>query len=567
MCGICALLLAPAERREAVRLEVTTQSLCLCHRGPDYTGVWTLPDHPQFSSCIAHTRLAIVSPESGSQPIVDSKENIVLGVNGEIYNHQELRREYGWRSITLSDCEVIMHLYSSGLDKKELLNKLRGMFAFVLLDYSDTSDKGEIKTLVARDPFGIIPLYYGEDSNGGFWFASEMKAIPNSVKNIKSFPPGCYMTESDKEPIPYYSFDFDRLLTSSNEPKFSDLSNLFNQLENAVVSHMMCDVPFGVLLSGGLDSSIIAALVCRHAAKRVESGEIEDAWYPRVHSFSVGLEGSPDLANAREMAKYLNTVHHEFIFTVEQAVELLSKVIYHIETYDTTTIRSSTPMIIMAQKIKALGVKMVLSGEGADEIFAGYLYFRKAPTPKDLHEESCRKVKALHLFDCLRANKSMMAHGVECRVPFLDTRFVDYAMSLDPAHKLCDSQMEKMILRKAFGHLLPDSIANRQKEQFSDGVGYQWIDGVKEYARNKYPGDLFEERRKLYPVNTPNTPEELLYRELFHEHFPEERATTVPWGASIACSTPEVMAWDESFRTSADPSGRAMKHHSSHGNQ
>jgi len=521
-------------------------------------GCWSLSGSSRFSTTLAHSRLAIVSPESGSQPIVDSESKTVLCVNGEIYNHAALRRKYEWRSITLSDCEVIMHFHAAGVPPQEYLNELRGMFSFVVYDYSSPDNT---KFVIARDPYGIIPLYYGSDEYGGTWAVSELKAMPSTARNVRSFPPGHFMTESMSEPRPYAAYGYASLCKEVT-PQFSAPSELFQRLEDAVVSHLMCDVPFGVLLSGGLDSSIIAALACKNAAKRVESDGIDDAWYPRIHTFSIGLEGSPDLEHARSVANHLGTVHHEFKFTVEEAISQLSRVIEHIETYDTTTIRASTPMMLMAQKIRALGIKMVLSGEGADEVFAGYLYFAKAPCPEMLHEECVRKVKALHMFDCLRANKSMMAYGVECRVPFLDTPFVEYAMRLDPALKMCRDRPEKQLLREAFGHLLPRGVAERQKEQFSDGVGYSWIDGVQEHARAQLGGRTIEQEALSFSINPPETAEQVLFRKLFARIFKEEwHAATVPWGPSIACSTPAAIAWDAEFASRADPSGRAIHHH------
>ena len=526
----------------------------LKHRGPDYCGIW---DHvcSRGTSTLTHTRLAIVDPGSGNQPLLDSTEKVALAVNGEIYNHTSLRNE-SMKFYTASDCEIIMrmHIHTRGQNPTTWLNRLRGMFAFVLYDYSN-KDKPDF--LIARDPIGIIPLYYGYDICGGLWVVSEMKAFPENMKNFDLFPPGSYMTAEMHSPVKYYNYDIWSPFPSS----YNDPGKLYSYLERAVVSHMMTDVPFGTLLSGGLDSSIITALACRHSTKRIESGEKYDAWFPQIHTFSVGLKNSPDLACAKMVSNHLNTVHHEIIITVEEAIRAIQKVIYHTETYDCTTIRSSTPMTLMAKKIRAMGFKMILSGEGADEIFGGYLYFSKAPSPVEFHHETVRKVKALPSYDNLRANKSMMTYGIECRPPFLDTEFVEYAMNLDPALKMCNGVIEKKLLRDTFGHLLPDCISNRQKEQFSDGVGYNWIDSIKAYAEKKY-GDRWKDTASKIRINSPRTPEELLYREYFDEFYPTSlHANTVPWGSSIACSTPAAIEWDSEFKKNADPSGRAICTH------
>jgi asparagine synthase (glutamine-hydrolysing) len=504
-----------------------------------------------------------------------------LAVNGEIYNHVSLKNgidaafsEYSYK--TSSDCEVILAACENLADHTvtplvQLLNKLEGMFAFVYWD-----SKRE-RAIVGRDPFGIIPLYYAttDRPEKEIYFASEMKSLPSDdldqawKTSVNLFPPGHFAIVENgeiREMKQWFSYRWTDAPRTWNDP-----AELASRLEREVQSHLMTDVPYGVLLSGGLDSSLVAALVCRHARRRVESLETEKAWYPRVHSFSVGLENSPDLAKARLVADALSTVHHEIKFTVQQALEMLPEVIRHIETYDTTTVRASTPMVILARAVHAMGIKMVLSGEGADEIMAGYLYFAKAPTPEDLRQETVDKVRGLHQFDCLRANKSMMAYSVELRVPFLSTPFVNYAMELDPALKMVTEKrpMEKHLLRSAFADLgLPDEVLWRQKEQFSDGVGFSWIDGLKRRARELYPDFSREEAAQRFPVNPPRTEEEMMIRAIFEQEFgsSESRARTVPWGSSIACSTSRVMEWDASFRNRADPSGRAVKHHSAFDN-
>lgn len=551
MCGICATLLNKNEQNASQTQQVQKS---LLHRGPDYFGTWSVKNKNGVSS-ISHTRLAIVDPTGGKQPIVDTVENVCMAANGEIYNHASLR-DPKVKYQTNSDCEVILRMYLKNKNYKDWINKLRGMFSFVIVD---NSDNNETRFLIGRDPFGIIPLYYGRDKYGALWIVSEMKAFPYQMETIDVFPPGHIMTQDTYFPVKYYKY-----VSLSKVPSsmYSDPSIMYNMLDDAVKSHMMSDVPFGVLLSGGLDSSIIAALICKHSAKRIESGESEDSWYPRVHSFSIGLKNSPDLACARIVAKHIGSIHHEFTFTIDEALKAIPQVIRYIETYDTTTVRASTPMFLLAEKIRMMGIKMVLSGEGADEIFGGYLYFRKAPDATQFHEECVRKVTKLHQYDCLRANKSMMAHSVECRTPFLDTPFVEYAMRLDPSLKMCPKgTIEKKILRDTFGHLLPPSIANRQKEQFSDGVGYNWIDSIKKHCDKKY-GEQWRDISKLYHTNRPRSAEELWYRKLFQAFYPADmHACTVPWGESIACSTPAAIKWDASFKNNTDPSGRSVDHH------
>lgn len=549
MCSILGILDLRSDPA-ALRTQALDLSRRMRHRGPDWSGVYA-----NERAILVHERLAIVGVDSGAQPLLSPDGSKALAVNGEIYNHRQLRSalEADYAFQTHSDCEVILPLYARfGHD---FLNQLEGMFAFVLWDDAKNH------WLVARDPIGIIPLYYGHDAHGNLYFASELKALAPVCKEAREFPPGHYWAKGDAEPTRYYHpgwREFDAVKDGS-----TDRAALRAAFESAVKSHMMSDVPYGVLLSGGLDSSLVAAIAKKYAARRVEEDEKTEAWWPQLHSFAVGLKESPDLKAAREVAAHIGTVHHEFHFTVQEGIDALSDVIYHLETYDVTTIRASTPMYLMARPIRAMGIKMVLSGEGSDELFGGYLYFHKAPDAKSLHEETVRKLDALHLFDCLRANKSMSAWGVEARVPFLDRTFIDVAMSLNPEVKLSGKQrgrIEKQFLREAFAGYLPDSVLWRQKEQFSDGVGYSWIDSLKAHAAQQVSDAQMESARFRFPYNTPVSKEAYFYRELFERHYPQAwAAECVPGGPSVACSTPAALEWDASLKNIVDPSGRAVQ--------
>ncbi len=537
------------------------QSALMRHRGPDWSGVW----HDD-KAILVHERLAIVDMEHGSQPLFSATGDVVLAVNGEIYNHKLLAQQFpDYPFQTQSDCEIILTLYqqwnqSGGDFNGQFIDQLQGMFAFALYD------KAQQAILIARDHMGIIPLYYGTDNKGQFYVASEMKALIALCDHIAEFPPGHYLYcrhEIIHESLiqRYYYRTWRDYETVKNQPH--DPGLLAAAFESAVTEHLMSDVPYGVLLSGGLDSSLVSAIAKKHAAQRVEDNEQSPAWWPQLHSFAVGLEGSPDLIAAKKVADDIGTIHHSIHFTVQQGLDALAEVIYHLETYDVTTIRAATPMYLMARKIKAMGIKMVLSGEGADEIFAGYLYFHKAPNAKELHEETIRKLDRLHQFDCLRANKAMAAWGVEARVPFLHKQFLDIAMNLDPELKRCgaavNNKMEKHLLREAFSGYLPDEILWRQKEQFSDGVGYSWIDGVKAFAEAEISDAEFSAASFSYPFNTPETKEGLLFRKIFEQHFPGDAALKcVPGGKSVACSTPEALLWSEDLQQTIDPSGRAV---------
>ncbi|WP_105902481.1 asparagine synthase B [Vibrio gangliei] len=547
MCSIFGILdikSDPAPLRP-LALEMSKK---LRHRGPDWSGIYA-----SDNAILAHERLSIVGLNSGAQPLYSEDKKHILAVNGEIYNHKEIRARYAdkFNFQTDSDCEVILALYQEL--GEDLLEELNGIFAFVL--YDEEKDK----YLVGRDHIGIIPLYQGYDEHGNYYVASEMKALVPVCKTISEFPPGCYYGSDDAEPVRYYQRDWmEYAAVQGNSTSKEDLTQA---LEDAVKRQLMTDVPYGVLLSGGLDSSITSAVAKRFAAMRIEDDEQSQAWWPQLHSFAIGLEGAPDLKAAREVADKLGTVHHEMTYTVQEGLDAIRDVIYHIETYDVTTIRASTPMFLMARKIKAMGIKMVLSGEGADEIFGGYLYFHKAPNAKEFHEETVRKLLALNMFDCARANKSLAAWGVEGRVPFLDKEFIDVAMRLNPQDKMCgNGKIEKHILRECFEHYLPESIAWRQKEQFSDGVGYNWIDSLKAQAEEKVTDQQLETAAFKFPYNTPTTKEGYVYREIFAELFPlESAAQCVPGGPSVACSSAKAIEWDESFKNNADPSGRAVK--------
>lgn len=547
MCGIVGVFELKKDAEE-LRPLVLEMSKKLRHRGPDWSGIYC-----GEKAIIAHERLSIVDPESGGQPLYSKDRKLILGVNGEIYNHREIRERYKnkYEFMTMSDCEVILALYA---DKgTDFLDELSGIFAFVL--YDEVNDC----YLAARDHMGIIPLYIGWDIYGNRYFASELKALEGTCRKIEVFPPGNYLFSKNGEFTKWYQRDW--VSYDSVKDETTDIGRLRDALEKAVHRQMMSDVPYGVLLSGGLDSSVISAITKKYAARRIETDDNKEAWWPQLHSFAVGLEGSPDLIAAREVADHIGTVHHEIHITVQEGLDAVRDVIYFLETYDVTTVRAATPMYLMARVIKSMGVKMVLSGEGADEVFGGYLYFHKAPGPREFHEETARKLGKLHLYDCLRANKALAAWGVEGRVPFLDKEFLDVAMRINPADKMAgNGKIEKWILRKAFEDYLPDKIAWRQKEQFSDGVGYAWIDTLKETTSVKVSDEMMASARFMFPLNTPMNKEEYYYRALFTEHFPSEAAAmTVPSVPSVACSTAEALAWDESFRNQNDPSGRAVK--------
>ncbi len=546
MCGIVAAF-ELKEPVEQLRPKVLNMAKCLRHRGPDWSGIYTAPN-----AILAHERLAIVDPTSGKQPIKSKDESLVLAANGEIYNHKEWRDHYqdSYEFTTLSDCEVILALYK---DKgTEFLDDLNGIFGFALYDQTNNS------YLIARDHMGIIPLYMGWDKNGTFYVASELKALEGICTKIELFPPGHFLSSEDGKLTRWYSRDWmDYTAVKDNE---TNIETLREALDQAVHRQLMSDVPYGVLLSGGLDSSITSALAKKYADKRIESGDTDAAWWPRLHSFAIGLEGSPDLAAAQKVADHLDTVHHEIKFTLQEGIDALHDVIYHLETYDITTVRASTPMYLLARAIKAMGIKMVLSGEGADEIFGGYLYFHKAPNTEEFHNENVRKLDKLHQYDCLRANKSLAAWGIEGRVPFLDKEFMDVAMRLNPQDKMINGErMEKWVLRKAFEDLLPESVTWRQKEQFSDGVGYSWIDTLKELANEKVSDEQFKNAQYRFPIQTPTSKEEFYYRSIFEVHFQSDTAAlSVPSVPSVACSSPVALAWDESFKNQNDPSGRAV---------
>eukprot|EP00013_Stygamoeba_regulata_P013225 CAMPEP_0177688732 /NCGR_PEP_ID=MMETSP0447-20121125/34806_1 /TAXON_ID=0 /ORGANISM="Stygamoeba regulata, Strain BSH-02190019" /LENGTH=568 /DNA_ID=CAMNT_0019199035 /DNA_START=34 /DNA_END=1740 /DNA_ORIENTATION=+ len=553
MCGILCGLGLQGDQFEII-MRILKLSKLLRHRGPDWSGHAIKSSPNGGFNVLAHERLAIVDLDNGEQPLKDKSGDVLVSVNGEIYNHTDLRGRFkSYPFLTKSDCEIIIPLYMENkANPAEWLNSLIGMFAFVLYDHTDGS------YIAARDAIGIIPLYHGRGKDGSMWFASEMKALQEHCPTFATFPPGhFYSSKTGKIEPWYHPAWFDDVIPTTA----LDLGELRAALCSSVRRQLMSDVPFGVLLSGGLDSSLISSIASR-LTKRMSS----QSWWPRLHSFSIGLKGSPDLLHAQQVADFLGTVHHSWTFTVEQGIHALSDVIYHLETYDVTTIRASTPMFLMARRIKAMGVKMVLSGEGADEVFGGYLYFHKAPNKEEFHRETVRKVKDLHMFDCLRANKSTSAWGLEVRPPFLDTDFLKMAMDIDPAAKMIDKaggRMEKYILRKAFDTpeepYLPDSVLWRQKEQFSDGVGYKWIDGLKAHAEKIITDSEVENAEHAFPLNTPRTKEAYLYRRMFEQHFPSNyAASTVPHGPSVACSTAKAIEWDESFKNNADPSGRAV---------
>ncbi len=548
MCGIACVFSKGSNNANVLRNTILSMSKRVRHRGPDWSGIYC-----GDKAIFGHERLAIVDPKSGRQPLYSKDKKLILAANGEIYNHHVLRNQTeDYEFQTESDCEIILALYKKkGVN---FLDELNGIFAFALYDEINDS------YFIARDHIGIIPLYMGRDESGNFYVASELKALEGTCNFIEEFLPGHYIYSKEGTELKRW---YKRNWTEFENVKDnqSPVDELKRSLENAVHRQLMSDVPYGVLLSGGLDSSIVSAVTKRFAAKRVESEDIEQAWYPQLHSFAIGLEGSPDLKAAREVAGHIGSVHHEIHFTIQEGLDAISDVIYHLETYDVTTVRASTPMYLLARVIKSMGIKMVLSGEGADEIFGGYLYFHKAPDAKAFHEETVRKLGKLHLYDCLRANKSLAAWGVEGRVPFLDKEFLDVAMRLNPEDKMAgEGKMEKWILRKAFEEYLPETILWRQKEQFSDGVGYNWIDTLKTVAESEVTDEMLENSRYKFPVNPPMTKEEYRYRTIFSKHFPSDSAARcVPSVKSVACSTPEALAWDKSFRNANDPSGRAVK--------
>jgi asparagine synthase (glutamine-hydrolysing) len=532
----------------SLRTQVLAMAKRVRHRGPDWSGIYL-----SERAILAHERLAIVDPQSGRQPLSSRDGNLILAVNGEIYNHEEIRKQISssYEFLTRSDCEVILPLYRE--KGPGFIEDLNGIFAFALYD------REHDVYLIARDHLGIVPLYIGWDEFGDFYVASELKALEGICRKIQEFPPGHHLYSKHGEIRQWYSRDWMEFDAVENNP--TDIQQLRTALEAAVHRQLMSDVPYGVLLSGGLDSSVVSAVAKKYAARRIESHDTEEAWWPQLHSFAVGLEGSPDLAAARGVAAHIGTVHHEIHFTIQEGLDAIRDVIYHLETYDVTTVRASTPMYLMARVIKSMGVKMVLSGEGADEVFGGYLYFHKAPNPRAFHEETVRKLGRLHLYDCLRANKSLAAWGVEGRVPYLDKDFLDVAMRLNPRDKMIrEGRMEKWVLRKAFEDYLPANVAWRQKEQFSDGVGYSWIDTLKALTAREVSDEQLANAAYRFPINPPLSKEEYYYRSIFHEHFPSDSAaSTVPSVPSVACSTAEALAWDASFRDTNDPSGRAVR--------
>lgn len=546
MCGI-ATIFNIKEQTPALRKKALEMAKKIRHRGPDWSGIYC-----GKTAILAHERLSIVDPQSGRQPLFSPDRKQVLAVNGEIYNHREIRKQYAGRYEfqTGSDCEVILALYrDKGID---FLEDLNGIYAFALYD----EEKDDF--LIARDPIGVIPLYIGRDKDGKVYCASELKALEGFCDEYEPFLPGHYYLGSEGIMKRWYKRDWmDYDAVKDNGGNATDIRAA---LDKAVKRQLMSDVPYGVLLSGGLDSSVISALAKQYASKRIETDSRQDAWWPQLHSFAVGLKGAPDLAKAREVAEHIGTVHHEINYTIQEGLDAVRDVIYFIETYDVTTVRASTPMYLLARVIKSMGIKMVLSGEGADEVFGGYLYFHKAPNAKAFHEETVRKLSKLHLYDCLRANKSLAAWGVEGRVPFLDKEFLDVVMRLNPELKMCPGKtIEKKIVREAFADLLPESVVWRQKEQFSDGVGYSWIDTLKQITAEAVSDEQMAHAAERFPINPPMNKEEYYYRSIFEEYFPSESAArSVPSVPSVACSSAEALAWDVSFKNLNDPSGRAV---------
>jgi asparagine synthase (glutamine-hydrolysing) len=549
MCGIVGVF-DLKKTAEELRPQALDMSRRQRHRGPDWSGIFMCD-----KSILVHERLSIVDPTSGKQPLRSTDGNLALAVNGEIYNHRELKKAlaHPYEFQTQSDCEVILALYRE--KGTGFLEDLNGIFAFALYDTAQDC------YLIARDHMGIIPLYMGWDQWGSFYVASELKALVGTCTKILEFPPGHFLFSKDgPEPTKWYERDWKNY--DAVKDATTDISAVKKALEEAVHRQLMSDVPYGVLLSGGLDSSIISAIARKYAARRIETEDRQDAWWPQLHSFAVGLKDSPDLIAARKVADHIGTVHHEVNFTIEEGLDALRDVVYHLETYDVTTIRASTPMYLLARVIKSMGVKMVLTGEGSDELFGGYLYFHKAPDARALHDETVRKLGKLHLYDCLRANKSLAAWGVEGRVPFLDKEFMDVAMRINPQDKLSGTagRMEKWVLRKAFEDDLPHEVAWRQKEQFSDGVGYSWIDTLKKVTGEQVTDEQLAHAAFRFPVNTPRSKEEYFYRTIFADHFPgDEAARCVPSEPSVACSTAIALEWDAAFKNANDPSGRAVK--------
>ena len=551
MCGFVAIL---SQQGEADRKKALRMSAKIRHRGPDWSGVYS-----DGKAVLAHERLAIVDPLSGGQPLFSADGKKVLAVNGEIYNHHEIRRQFAGRYEfqTGSDCEVILALYEEyGTD---FIDQLNGIFAFVLYDSEKDS------WLIARDHMGVIPLYIGYDKDGTVYAASELKALEGQCDRYEPFAPGHYLHSSSNNlqlkrwyHRDWFQYDDMQWSTSHHDEA---VQMLRDSLMAAVKRQLMSDVPYGVLLSGGLDSSVVSAIAKLYAAKRIETGDKHDAWWPQLHSFAVGLKGAPDLAKAKEVADHIGTIHHEINYTIQEGIDAIRDVIYYTETYDVTTVRASTPMYLLARVIRSMGIKMVLSGEGADEIFGGYLYFHKAPDSKAFHEETVRKLNKLYMYDCLRANKSLMAWGIEGRVPFLDKEFMDVAMRIDPQLKMCPgTTMEKRLIREAFASMLPESVAWRQKEQFSDGVGYSWIDTLKKITSEAVSDEQMAHAAERFPINPPLNKEEYYYRTIFEEHFPSASAArSVNQEASVACSTSVALEWDAAFRDLNDPSGRAVK--------
>jgi asparagine synthase (glutamine-hydrolysing) len=546
MCGIAAIFNIKEQTKE-LRDKALKMSQKIRHRGPDWSGIYC-----GGSAILTHERLSIVDPVSGGQPLFSPDRKQILAVNGEIYNHKDIRERYAGKYAfqTGSDCEVILALYK---DKGvNFLEDLSGIFAFALYD----QEKDEF--LIARDPIGVIPLYIGYDNDGKVYVASELKALEGFCDRYEPFLPGHYYYSRDGKMTRYYKRDWFSYDAVKDNP--ASVQAIRDALSASVKRQLMSDVPYGVLLSGGLDSSIISAVAVKYASNRIEDNSLTQAWWPRLHSFAVGLKGAPDLVKAREVAAHIGTVHHEVNYTIQEGLDAIRDVIYYIETYDVTTVRASTPMNLLARVIKSMGIKMVLSGEGSDEIFGGYLYFHKAPNAQEFHEETIRKIGKLYLYDCLRANKSLAAWGVEGRVPFLDKEFMDVAMRTNPEAKMCPGKvMEKKILREAFADMLPEDIAWRQKEQFSDGVGYSWIDTLKAETAKMVSDEQMAKAAERFPINPPRNKEEYVYRSIFEEHFPSESAArSVPSVPSVACSTAEALRWDKAFQNMNDPSGRAV---------
>lgn len=546
MCGIVSIFNIKKQTKE-LRDKALAMAKKIRHRGPDWSGIYC-----GDTAILAHERLSIVDPQSGKQPLFSLDHKQILAVNGEIYNHQDIRKRYAgiYPFQTGSDCEVILALYrDKGI---HFLEDLNGIFAFALYD----EEKDEF--LIARDPIGVIPLYIGYDADGKVYCASELKALEGYCDRYEPFLPGHYYYSKEGKMTRWYTRDWMSFDAVKNNP--ASVEELRDALEAAVRRQLMSDVPYGVLLSGGLDSSVISAIAKKYASRRIETNGKQEAWWPQLHSFAIGLKGAPDLAKAREVADFIGTIHHEINYTIQEGLDAVRDVIYFIETYDVTTVRASTPMYLLARVIKSMGIKMVLSGEGADEVFGGYLYFHKAPDARAFHEETVRKLSKLYLYDCLRANKSLSAWGVEGRVPFLDKEFLDVAMRINPVAKMCTGKtIEKKIIREAFQDMLPESVAWRQKEQFSDGVGYNWIDTLKAITDQAVSDEQMNQAAQRFPINTPRNKEEYYYRSIFEEYFPSESAArSVPSVPSVACSTAEALAWDEAFKGMNEPSGRAV---------